>query len=448
MNDIDLNCEPLQAFVGDRISNSLAFHASGTTGNQNAATWSIPVATACGITMELIDIEGVQTAQKTELAPIERAALALESSKTEQRLLALATKHTSITVVKDKAGREQAHGAYMELMRARTTVEKASKEVREDATKFSKAVIAEAARLVAIVEPEEARLKEARDVWDAEQARIKAEAEAKERARVLAITERIAAIKSYVVLANNCRTSERVAELEAKLGATEMVGFEEFEAEAVMALADTEAHLNRVLANIREQESEAARIKAEQEAEAARLKSEREELDRRRAEAEAQAKAKADADRAELDRQRKEMDAQREAAQAEAKRVADEARAQAEAAEAKVRAAAEAMAAERAELERMRAEIEAKNKPAEIVIVSPEPDQYEQIVAPAAHEPSTPLIKGEVGTVDTGIAIVEVPTTPTARTLVMAIAGYWGTDNKTAARWITERAAEIATLKG
>lgn len=47
--------------------------------------------------------------EKTELAPIERAAIALESSKTEQHLTALAIKHASITVVKDKAGREQAH---------------------------------------------------------------------------------------------------------------------------------------------------------------------------------------------------------------------------------------------------------------------------------------------------------------------------------------------------
>lgn len=405
--------------------------------------------------MEILDIEEVHTAPKTELAPIERAALALESSKTEQHLNALATKHASITVVKDKAGREQAHGAYMEVMRARTAVDKAAKDAREDATKFSKAVIAEAARLVAIVEPEEARLKAARDAWDEEQARIKAEAEAKERARVLAITERIAAIKSYVVLANNCRTSARVAELQVKLCDTEMTGFEEFEAEAVMALADTEAHLSRVLANIREQEAEAARIKAEQEAEAARLKAEREELERQRAEAAAQAKAQADADRAELDRQRKEMDAQRAAAQAEAKRVADEARAQAEAAEAKAKAASDALAAERAELERMRAELEAKSKPAEqpvaIHVCHPATDMYEQLSAQAEAAADVPLITGELGVVDAAITIVATPSaepSPPAIALIRVVAQHWHTDTKTAARWITERAAEIETLKG
>lgn len=320
--------------------------------------------------MELIDIDEVQAAPKTELAPIERAALALESSKTEQHLKTLATKHASITVVKDKAGREQAHGAYMEVMRARTAVDKAAKDVREDATKFSKAVIAEAARLVAIVEPEEARLKAARDAWDEEQARIKADAEAKERARVLAITERIAAIKSYVMLANNCRTSERVADLQTKFAAFSLVGFEEFEDEATKAHANTTAHLASVLAERLEQEAEAARIKAEQEAEAARLK------------------------------------------------------------------------AERAELERMRAELEAKSKPAEQPMCAaehqaqaqPNPDPAPVAAAPVASEPA-PLVP-------------HLPPAPVASAIVLAVAEFWHTDNKTAARWITERAAEIATLKG
>lgn len=392
--------------------------------------------------MEIIDIDEVQAAPKTELAPIERAALALESSKTEQHLKALATKHASITVVKDKAGREQAHGAYMEVMRARTAVDKAAKDAREDATKFSKAVIAEAARLVAIVEPEEARLKAARDAWDEEQARIKAEAEARERARVLAITERIAAIKSYVVLANNCRTSARVAELQVKLCDTEMTGFEEFEAEAVMALADTEAHLNRVLANIREQEAEAARIKAEQEAEAARLKAEREELERQREEAAAKAKAQAEADRADLERRREEMALERSAAEAEAKRVADEARAQAEAAEAKAKAASDALAAERAELDRVRAELEAKSKPAN------QPVSAAEHQAPAQPAPEPAPVAAAPVAAEPAPVVPHLPPAPVASAIILAVAEFWHTDNKTAARWITERAAEIEALKG
>lgn len=372
--------------------------------------------------MEILDIEEVQAAPKTELAPIERAALALESTKTEQHLVALATKHQSITVVKDKAGREQAHGAYIEVMRARTAVEKAAKDAREDATKFSKAVIAEAARLVAIVEPEEARLKEARDAWDAEQASIKAEAEAHERARVLAIAERIAAIKSYVVLANNCRTSERVADLQTKLAGVELLDFEEFTDEAAMAHADATAHLHVVLVDRKAQEAESARIKAEQEAEAARLKSEREELERLRA-----------------------------AAQAEAKRVADEARAQAEAAEAKVRAAAEEMAAQRAELERMRvvlerqlADIEDKDEPTAHPVTEKEIAWDEKPFTPLPEVMKVePLQNSEFV-----MAVIHNPPAPVASAIILAVAEFWHTDNKTAARWITERAAEIETLKG
>ena len=41
-----------------------------------------------------------------------------------------------------------------------------------------------------------------------------------------------------------------------------------------------------------------------------------------------------------------------------------------------------------------------------------------------------------------------LPTAPVASAIVLAVAEFWHTDNKTAARWITERAAEIETLKG
>ena len=430
MTDINAMCDSSQAFVGERIAKALSFHLAGATGQQDGTKWEIP--------MELMDIDEVQTAPKTELAPIERAAIALESSKTEQHLKALATKHQSITVVKDKAGREQAHGAYMELMRARTTVEKASKEAREDATKFSKAVIAEAARLVAIVEPEEARLKEARDAWDAEQARIKAEAEARERARVLAITERIAAIKAYVVMANNCRTSARVAELQVKLSATEMTGFEEFEREACDAMLATQLHLAKVFSDRQADEVEAARIKADQEAEAARLKADQERIKaEQKAEAEKLAyerklmEEERAAIQAELDakaeKQRKEMEAKRAAAQAEARRAAD------------------ALAAERAELERKLAEIlEAKSKPVEpdvCVVIAPESTMFAELSAPVGQMPIAPLIAGELGVIDCDVVM------PPAVSIVIAVAEFWHTDNKTAARWITERAAEIESLQ-
>ncbi|MFM2253768.1 MAG: hypothetical protein RJB68_2105, partial [Pseudomonadota bacterium] len=139
--------------------------------------------------------------------PVEaRAAVALKSSETETQLRELASKNKAIVAIIDKPGREQAHGAAMELKRTRTAIQATGKAARDDATKFSKAVIAEENRLIAIIEPEETRLLALRDGWDTEQARIKAEKEAAERVRIMDINERIAHIQGYVSLALECRT--------------------------------------------------------------------------------------------------------------------------------------------------------------------------------------------------------------------------------------------------
>lgn len=228
--------------------------------------------------------------ESTELTVCERAALALESSKTEQHLKELAGKNTSIVVVIDKAGRAQAHGAAMELRTARTDIEKASKAARDDATQFQKACIAEEKRLIAIIQPEEARLLSLRDSWDAEQERIKKEAEAAERARVLAITQRIAEIGGYVPLAAQCRTADRVMSLLNRLrdmGNEGLDFFEEFTEEAVAAFAQAEQALVKLHSEKADQEAAQARLKAEVEAEVARMAVERAELARARAELEA-----------------------------------------------------------------------------------------------------------------------------------------------------------------
>lgn len=227
----------------------------------------------------------------TDLAPTARALVALKSTQTEQALLAMAAKHSGLVEIKDKAGREQVHGAAMELMRARTTVKRLADEVRDDAKKFNAAVIAEEKRLTAIVEPEELRLKALRDGYDAEQERIKREAEEKERARVLALGARIQEIRGFARLAQDCRSSDAVRRLVERLGSIDMTGFAEFEAEAINVLTETRQQVEQVLN---------ARMATE--AETARLKSEREELARQQAEAKqkadelaAQQKAMADA---------------------------------------------------------------------------------------------------------------------------------------------------------
>lgn len=259
-----------------------------------------------GIEVIEVDIDRIHSAQAlVSMAPAERAQIALNTSKTEAALVALAAKNTGIVEIKDKAGRDQAHGAAMELMRTRTTIADLSKKARDDATKFSKAVIAEETRLIAIIEPEEKRLKALRDGWDEEQERIKREKAEAERKRLLAISEQISAIKNYANLASQCRTSARVQELIDRLTAVEVTPeiYAEFTDDAAAEKSATLIRMGGYL-----------KVKQDQEAEAKRLADERAEQERVRQE-QAERQRQLDEQAAELARQQKALqDAQAAAA--------------------------------------------------------------------------------------------------------------------------------------
>lgn len=233
------------------------------------------------------------------LPPPERAALALNTKETEAKLRAAVEKHKGITEIKDKAGREQAHGAAMELMRLRTSIGNKADEVRDDAKKFNAAVLAEEKRLITIVEPEEKRLKALRDAWDAAEALRKQEEARIERARKEAIAARIAEIKGYRELAQQARTSAMVQSLidgltEKWANVDAKAVFEEFADDAGVAYRVTLQHMEATLKQKRDAEAEAERQRVErerlaeerrqQEAEAARLAAERAEIERQRAE--------------------------------------------------------------------------------------------------------------------------------------------------------------------
>ena len=106
--------------------------------------------------------------------------MALGSSQTRQNLLTLVAKSAHLVEVKNKAARDEIHSAAMVLVNARTTISKTGKAARDDATKFSKAVIFEEASLISLTEPEEKRLLALRDAWDDA---IAAEKAAKEAAK-------------------------------------------------------------------------------------------------------------------------------------------------------------------------------------------------------------------------------------------------------------------------
>lgn len=201
---------------------------------------------------------------QTALVPVaERAAQALASTKTEEHLKALATKHKTITVIKDKAGREQAHNAAMELLKARTEIQRISKAARDDATKFSKAVIAEENRLIAITEAEEKRLFAVRDTWDAEQERIrreKAEAEQRRVDRIRAAIDSIRAIPGNLLSAKSADLTAAIENLrEIEIDDS----YEEFMPHAEQAKTDSLQKLAELRTAADAREAEAARMAAE-----------------------------------------------------------------------------------------------------------------------------------------------------------------------------------------
>ena len=130
----------------------------------------------------------------TELTVPTRAQLALNSNKTRADLTELVKKSINIHEIKNTAGRTECHAAAMVLVKARTAIANTGKAARDDATKFSKAVIAEENALIAITEAEEKRLLTLRDEWDAKIAVIKAAEEQAEREQAAKIQARIDAL--------------------------------------------------------------------------------------------------------------------------------------------------------------------------------------------------------------------------------------------------------------
>lgn len=413
--------------------------------------------------MEVTQTE--QAAVMASLPPAQRAALTLNSSQTERDLRELATKHASIQAIKDKAGRDQAHGAAMEVKRARTAIERVGKEARDDATKFSKAVIAEQNRLIDIIITEEQRLLALRDAWDTEQEKIREAAAAAERFRVEQIQGRIDAIKGFEGMARNCRTSGAAQRLADALEKVDLTGLQEFEDQALHIYGEVKGAVNQILTQLQADEAERARIKAAQEAEAARLAAERAELERQRIEA--AAKANAEADR--LAKERAALEAAR--VEFERQRAAHEARERAEQ-QAKEEAAAEA--AKQAELAALSAKVAIKSaqevaesgqKAAEVKAILIDEDGEVPLIADLSATPEfiedkvvSSMANGlKVTIAPNGIRFVqqtqpapqqeEKSDAPNAIELILTIAEQYGIDKTTARDWLVQRAADIAATE-
>lgn len=292
------------------------------------------------------------TPESTALTLPERASVALGSKDYEIKLAELVKSSVRIVEIKNADGYKEAHGARMALKTTRVAIEKAGKMAREDATAFSKAVIAEERRLCSLIEPEETRLQTLQDEWDAareaeRQAKLRAEQE-----RIEAHRDAIDWIRAYPVRAAQL-PSEGVQSVIDSLAGLDVGAdkFEEFAPAADKAKSETLAALRDLHAAALAREAEAARLQAERE-ELARLRAEQEARDAaERARIAGEQKAEADrlaAERAQFaaeQRAAREKQAELDRQAAAARRLADE-KAAAERAEADRKAAAERAEAE------------------------------------------------------------------------------------------------------
>ena len=221
----------------------------------------------------------------TELAPIERAKQALKVCATEQALTEIAAKSRDIVTITNADGYQQVHGARMALKTMRVTIEKAGKAAREDATAFSKAVIAEEKRLIGLISPEEERLATLQTAWDEARAAEKREREERERARVLAIQTKLAKLQSLPEAYTSALAPAKLAEIITQLEAGLTFDYQEFSdaAEALRQFALValrQAHVEAIEREEQEAAAEAARaaeearLSAERAAEAARIAAE------------------------------------------------------------------------------------------------------------------------------------------------------------------------------
>jgi hypothetical protein len=212
--------------------------------------------------------------ESRELTVVDRARKALGSDENGPALVELVARTADITAIKNSVGRMQCHNAYMSLKTRRTDIRKAGKDARDDATKFSKAVIAEEDRLVSIIEPEETRLMNLRNAWDADREAERVARELADKARIADIRKKLDELRAIPVGLMDAtpeQLTNAIADLEEFKATREVFG--EFADEAHCACTE-------VVMKVSEMRSAAIR-RAE---EAAQLASERAELAKQRAE--------------------------------------------------------------------------------------------------------------------------------------------------------------------
>lgn len=282
--------------------------------------------------------------QVSVATPEHRAQSALGFVQAQAELTALAEQSKGITEITNKAGYDQCHASRMVLKNKRVDIQKTGKAAREDATKFSQAVIATEKQLIGLIEPEESRLQALQDAWDAareaervEAARIEAERVQKQKDALAVITGSLARLFGADV-ATLTLAAEQLESFDiGQFDDVFMPDAEKARGEALAAInkaRDERLELDRQAAELKrldeerqQREAAAAEERRKQQAEedaerAERQRKEDEERKARQDAEDAERKAKAEAEQKERDRVKAEQDAR----QAELDKQAEEQR--------------------------------------------------------------------------------------------------------------------------
>lgn len=250
--------------------------------------------------------------QTTAIQAPSEAEKALAFSDNSVQLQALAESSKRIVAISNPASYAECHAARMALKNKRIEIQRLGKGAREDAAKFSKAVIAVEGKLIGIIQPEEERLQALQDAEDERKAAEKQKLIDAENVRVMDLESKLGALIQFPLDCLECN-AEQLAEVIETFGRGELAAkdWDEFIGRAQEARA---ASLRRLSSMLEERKALETR-QAELEAQEAKLAEQRAAQEAARIEQEAAAA-----------RQQAEILMQQEEAKAEADRQAKRAR--------------------------------------------------------------------------------------------------------------------------
>jgi hypothetical protein len=227
-------------------------------------------------------------------------------------------KELKIADVNDRDGYVQVREARLALKAKRVQIEKSGKELRDNANKFAKAVITREKELIAILEPEEQRLKSEEQRYEEEKERLRQEEERKETER---IQERIKHLAQYNYAIDFYEAKIMPEDAFQKLLLSAQQDYAQEQERIAAEKVAEEQRRREEEERMRREREELERLKAEQLKREQELEAERRELQRQQQEKEAVIRAEQERQRKEYEAQQAELRKEREAIEADKRRI-------------------------------------------------------------------------------------------------------------------------------